>query len=278
VDNAHGTRPFEVLWPKGAPNAKGTDAVDIPKITLYPAPAAKANGAAVIVVPGGAYAVLASDHEGKMVAEWLNGIGVSAYVLQYRVGPRYHHPAPIRDMQRAMRLVRSHATEWHLDLNRIGVLGFSAGGHLAATVATHYDDGVPDAKEVVERFSSRPDFAILAYPVISMMDPFTNKASRDNLLGEHPDPLFVSQLSNEKHVTKSTPPVFLFHTADDGAVPVENSIVFYNALRREKVAVEMHIFAHGPHGVGLAPRDPALSQWPKLAEQWMRALGVFGGR
>jgi acetyl esterase/lipase len=273
VDNAHGSRPFTLLWPGGAPGAVGSDAVDQPKITPYLAPV-PGNGAAVIVIPGGGYAVVAADHEGKAVAEWLNTLGVSAFVLQYRLGPRYHHPAPLQDVQRAIRIVRSRAAEWQLDPARIGVLGFSAGGHLAATAATHFDAGVETAATPIDRASSRPDFAILAYPVITMRPPFAHAGSRTNLLGNTPSRQMVDSLSNERQVTSRTPPTFIFHTADDNAVPVENAELFADALRRAHVPVELHVFEHGAHGVGLAPNDPVLSQWPVLAAAWMRARNI----
>ena len=274
VDSAHGSRPFTLLWPDGAPNAVGRDAVDRPKITPYLAPV-PGNGAAVIVIPGGGYAVVAADHEGKAVAEWLNTLGVSAFVLQYRLGPRYRHPAPMQDVQRAIRIVRSRAPEWKLDPTRIGVLGFSAGGHLAATAATHFDAGVEAAPNLIDRLSSRPDFAILAYPVITMRPPFTHGGSRTNLLGDSPTARLVDSLSAERQVTPYTPPTFLFHTADDDVVPVENAELFADALRRAKVPVELHVFEHGRHGVGLAPADPVLSQWPTLAAAWMRAHNII---
>lgn len=274
VDNAHGSRPFTLLWPDGAPNAVGSDAVDRPKITPYLAPVS-GNGAAVIVIPGGGYAVVAADHEGKAVAEWLNTLGVSAFVLQYRLGPRYHHPAPMQDVQRAIRIVRSRAAEWHLDPTRIGVLGFSAGGHLAATAATHFEAGIDSAANPIDRVSSRPDFAILAYPVITMRHPFTHGGSRTNLLGDKPSARMVDSLSNERQVTSRTPPTFIFHTADDDVVPVENAQMFSDALRHAKVPVELHVFEHGAHGVGLAPGNPVLSQWPALAAAWMRARNIL---
>jgi acetyl esterase/lipase len=275
VDTAHGDREFHLLWPGGAPGAVGTEPVDQPKITVYRAPADKANGAAVVVCPGGGYVVLASDHEGKMVAEWLSSLGVSAFVLQYRLGPRYRHPAPLQDAQRAIRTVRARAGEWGVDPRRIGLLGFSAGGHLASTAATHFDDGKPDATDPVERVSSRPDFAVLCYPVISLLSPAVHSGSRDSLLGDAPDPKLVESLSNERQVTPRTPPAFLWHTDDDGAVPVENSILFFEAMKRAKVPGELHVFLHGRHGVGLAPDDPVLSQWPRLCAQWMEGMGFL---
>jgi acetyl esterase/lipase len=278
VDTAHGDRPFLLLYPDGAPGAVGTEAVDKPKITLYPAPAASANGAAVVVCPGGGYGVVAADHEGKQVAEWLNSFGVSAFVLQYRLGPRYHHPAPLQDAQRAIRMVRARAAEWHVDPARVGILGFSAGGHLASTAATHFDDGKADAADPIERQGSRPDFAILLYPVISLVDPVAHAGSRRNLLGESPDPALVELLSNEKQVTPRTPPTFLFHTADDPGVPVANSLLFFEAMQKAGVPGELHVFAHGKHGVGLAKDDPALSMWPKLCELWLRGRGLLESR
>jgi acetyl esterase/lipase len=275
VDTAHGDREFHLLWPDGAPGAVGNEAVDRPKITVYRAPAEKATGTAVVVCPGGGYVVLAADHEGKQVAEWLNSLGVSAFVLQYRLGPRYHHPAPLQDAQRALRMVRTRAAEWGVDPTRIGILGFSAGGHLASTAATHFDDGDAEAADPIERASSRPDFAVLCYPVITLAGPYAHAGSRTALLGESPDPALVEALSNERQVTQRTPPTFLFHTADDASVPVENSLMFFSALRKAGVPAELHVFAHGRHGVGLAPDDPSLSQWPGLCAQWMRGRGLL---
>jgi acetyl esterase/lipase len=275
VDTAHGDREFLLLWPDGAPGAVGAEPEDKPKLTLYPAPAATASGTAVVICPGGGYRNLASDHEGKDVAEWLNTLGVSAFVLQYRVGPRYRHPAPLQDAQRALRLVRSRAAGSGIETRRVGILGFSAGGHLASTSGTHFDDGKPDAADPVERLGSRPDFMVLGYPVISLAAPFAHRGSRTFLLGETPDPKLVEELSNERQVTPRTPPAFLFHTADDPAVPVENSIAFFQALRSSQVPGELHVFEKGPHGVGLARWDPALSGWPRLCEGWLRARGFL---
>ena len=278
VDTAQGDREFVLLWPDGAPGAVGTEPEDKPKLTLYRAPADRATGAAVVVCPGGGYRTLASDHEGKQVAEWLNTLGVSAFVLQYRVGPRYRHPAPLADAHRALRLVRFRAREWGVDPARLGIMGFSAGGHLVSTVGTHFDDGNPQAADPVERIGSRPDLLILAYPVISLSAPFTHSGSRQNLLGDPPDPRLLEDLSNERRVTARTPPAFLFHTADDPAVPVENSLAFYQALHEAHVPAELHVFPKGPHGVGLAPQDPALSQWPKLCAAWLQAMGFLEKR
>lgn len=262
------------LWPTGAPGAKGTQPEDLPSMQHYLAPADKANGAAIVVCPGGGYARLAA-HEGHDIAVWLNSLGVSAFVLKYRLGPRYNHPVMLWDVQRALRTVRANATDWKIDAQRIGVMGFSAGGHLSASAATHFDEGNSSASDLIDRVSSRPDVAILCYPVITLQPPFAHLGSRKNLLGDNPTAEVVALLSNEQQVTAKTPPTFLFHTVDDAAVPVENSQMFADALRKNKVPYEMHLYEHGRHGVGLAKDDPALSTWPKLLENWLRARGFF---
>jgi acetyl esterase/lipase len=266
---------IELLWPAGAPGARGSEAADKPSLTIFLPAADRANGTAVIVCPGGGYGHLATDHEGRQVAEWLNRLGVSAFMLQYRLGPRYHHPAPLQDVQRALRMVRSRAAQWRLDPRRIGVWGFSAGGHLASTAGTHFDGGQADASDPIERASSRPDFMILAYPVITMTTPYTHGGSRQNLLGKDADPQLVQSLSNEKQITPQTPPAFLFHTGDDSSVPVENSLLFYQALRGARVPAEMHIYEHGRHGVGLAQDDAVLSSWPDRLAAWLNAHGLL---
>jgi acetyl esterase/lipase len=195
-------------------------------------------------------------------------------VLRYRLGPKYHHPIEIGDAQRAIRLLRSHAAEWRLDAARIGIMGFSAGGHLAMSASTRFDDGNAAAADIVDRASSRPDFSILGYPVISMTAAWTHAGSRTNLLGDHPDPELARQLSGENAVTATTPPTFLFQTNEDTVVPAENSVQYYLALRRAGVAAELHVFEKGPHGVGLANDDPALSEWSKLLANWLRLHGI----
>lgn len=262
------------LWANGAPGAKGQDPEDIPSISLYRPAVGAANGAAFIICPGGGYARLA-DHEGHSIAVWLNGLGVTAAVLKYRLGPRYNHPAPAQDVARAIRTVRARAREWGVDPNRIGVWGFSAGGHLASTIATQFDSGDSSATDPIERSSSRPDIAVLAYPVISMAVGITHAGSRRNLLGADPSSELEAALSSEKHVTSQTPPTFLFHTADDSAVSVENSFLFAAALRAAKVPYELHVFEKGRHGVGLAQDNPALSAWPTLLQNWLRARGII---
>ena len=260
------------LWPDGAPGAKGPALEDIPSIQLYQPPADKATGAAIVVCPGGGYAHLA-PHEGHDIAVWLNGIGVTAIVLKYRLGPKYQHPAMMQDALRAIRYTRSKAAEWKIDPNRVGVMGFSAGGHLASTAATQFNVGDPNASDPIEKLSSRPDLLILCYPVVTMTDPFAHKGSRRNLLGENPSQQLIELMSNEKQVIEQTPPTFLFHTGDDPGVPVENSLMFALALRKKKIPYELHVFEHGRHGVGLASNDPALGAWPKLLENWLRARG-----
>lgn len=260
-----------VLWPDGAPGAVGKDAVDSPTLTPFLPLNEKATGAAIIVCPGGGYSHLA-DHEGAPVAQWLNSIGITAFVLKYRLGPRYHHPAPMQDAARAIRTIRARAAEWKIDPERIGILGFSAGGHLASTIATHFDSGKPDASDPIERVSSRPALAILIYPVITMGDK-THAGSKKSLLGDNPSPQLIALLSNEEQVTKDTPPTFLVHTMTDTAVPVENSQMFAAALRKAGVPFEFHLYERGPHGFGLGRDDPILSTWPARCADWLRIHG-----
>lgn len=254
------TPTTELLWPEGAPGAVGAEELDKPALTTWLA--AKPNGAAVLVCPGGGYGALAMDHEGKQIAEWYNSFGVSAFILKYRLGPRYRHPAPLDDARRAMRMIRERAPKLGLDPARIGVMGFSAGGHLASTLSTHFQQG------------ERPDFAVLCYPVISFTTRYTHSGSMRNLLGAPPDPALVWDLSNELKVTAETPPTFLFHTNADAGVPPENSILYYMALRRVGVPAEMHIYQEGRHGVGLAQKDPVLSSWPDRLKDWLKVRGL----
>jgi acetyl esterase/lipase len=267
--------PQEILlWENGAPGALGQADSDKPTITVYPAPRGS-SGTAVIVAPGGGYGNLAIEHEGRQEAYWFNAMGVTAFVLKYRLGPRYHHPIELGDAQRAIRTVRSRAAEFNIIPDRIGMMGFSAGGHLTTTAGTHFDAGKADAADPIERASSRPDFLILGYPVVSFDPAITHSGSVRNLLGENPDPKLIEELSNDLRVTPQTPPTFLFHTANDPGVPVENSVRFFLALRKAKVPAEMHVFENGPHGVGMALADPELSAWPSLLMNWMRARGLL---
>jgi acetyl esterase/lipase len=264
-----------VLWPEGAPGKAGDEAVDKPWLWVYPAAKESACGTAVVICPGGGYAVHAVDHEGTQVARWFNSFGVTAFVLKYRLAPRYRHPAPMQDVQRALQYVRANAEKYGVAPKRIGVMGFSAGGHLASTAATHFDDGKSDAADPVARVSSRPDFAVLAYPVITLTEPFGHGGSKRNLLGDNPDPEMAKFLSSEQQVTARTPPTFLFHTGEDSGVPVENSLAFYAACRKHKVPAELHVYEFGPHGVGLAPGDPALSTWKERLHDWLRTSGLL---
>ncbi len=269
------TRKVELLWPGGAPGASGREDADKPSLTVYSAPEKSAVQTAVIVFPGGGYGFLAKDHEGDQIARWLNSLGIQAFVLQYRIAPRYHYPAPILDAQRAVRFVRTHAAEYKISPSRIGIWGFSAGGHLASTTGTHFDAGDANAADGIDRASSRPDFMILAYPVISFTTPYTHTGSMHNLLGAEPDPKLQNSLSNETQVTAQTPPTFLFHTDEDNAVPAENSVLFYLALRKAGVPAELHIYERGPHGVGLAPTDAVLGSWPGRLKDWLEIRGLL---
>lgn len=263
------------LWPEGAPGAVGTGENHTPTLTCYMPPKERATGAAIVVCPGGGYHGLALDHEGEQVARWLVSEGIAAFVLRYRHAPDYRHPVPLMDAQRAIRSVRARATEWGCDPARVGMLGFSAGGHLTATAGTQFDAGDPTNKDPIERVSSRPDFLVLVYPVITLEGRFAHRGSRENLLGTNPDPNLAGQLCAEKRVTKDTPPAFLVHSSADTGVPAENSILFYRALREAGVPAELHIFEKGEHGFGLAPKDPALSVWPKLCIAWLHSRGIL---
>ena len=260
------------LFPHGAPGAIGRESGDVPTITPYPAK--DPDGSAMIVFPGGGYRNLAK-HEGEPVAQWLASLGVSAYVVHYRLGPRYRHPAMLHDAAHAVRTLRAMAREWKIDGGRIGVLGFSAGGHLAATISTQFDDGDPNAPDPIGRVSSRPDVAVLCYPVITFGPPSAHLGSRKNLLGDDPPQELIDQMSAEKRVTARTPPTFIFHTADDAGVPVENALMYSAALRANKVPFELHVYEHGRHGVGLAKDDPILSTWTQRCAAWL-ATKKFG--
>ena len=267
-------QPAIPLWANGAPGALGATPADQPEMTPYLPPAGTANGTAVVIFPGGGYQHLAMDHEGSAVANWLAGVGVTTFVVKYRLGPSYHHPIELGDAQRAIRIARARAAEWNIDPRRLGVIGFSAGGHLASTTGTHFDAGNASSTDPIERASSRPDFMLLLYPVITMRaDSVTHAGSRLNLLGKDPSPELERLLSNETQVTPQTPPTFIVHTEDDRTVPVQNALLFYDALKRNGVQAEMHVFEHGPHGFGLAPTNPVLAVWTTLCETWMRQHG-----
>jgi acetyl esterase/lipase len=268
----------ELLWPEGAPGAKGDQDGDKPTLTIYLPPDQNATGAAVVICPGGGYGHLAIDHEGHQIAQWLNSLGVAGFIVKYRhrnSGAGYGHPAPLLDAQRAVRMVRSRAAEWGVDPSRIGILGFSAGGHLASTAGTHFDNGDPNAKDPIDRAGCRPDFMVLVYPVISLVEPYAHAGSRQNLLGDDPAKELLESLSNEKQVTPQTPPAFLVHTYEDTVVPAENSIYFYLALRRAKVPAEMHLYQKGQHGFGLGKNVGPASSWPIRCADWLRGLGLL---
>jgi acetyl esterase/lipase len=234
---------------------------DPSSIAIYLPPAGTAVGTGVVICPGGGYQHLSMQKEGSDVAKWLNSLGVAGFVLKYRLGPKFHHPSELEDAQLAIRMVRQQASQFGIAPNRVGIMGFSAGGHLAATASTHFSP------------ETRPDFAILCYPVIAFGQPYTHKGSQEMLLGKDADPKLIEELSAEKHVTAGTPPTFLFTTYTDTTVPVENSLVYYEALRKAGVAAEMHIYERGPHGVGLAPQDAVLSSWPARLADWLKIHG-----
>ena len=262
------------LWQENTPYAQGNTAEDIPFIEVYPADKDKATGAAMIICPGGGYSFLSLEREGDEPAKWFNALGVTAFVLNYRLGPTYHHPVQLSDVQRTIRLVRTNSAEWNVNPDKIGVMGYSAGGHLAATAAVYFDAGDKDNADPVERASSRPNFAVLAYPVITLKDPYTHAGSRLYLLGENPSEELVNLLSTEDHVSSDTPPVFIFHTDEDTAVPPENSALFYLALKKHGVPAEMHIYMKGPHGTAMGKGYSDLCSWPDRLVDWMRNLDI----
>lgn len=267
------------LWPDGAPGSNANQEGDIPQLYVKLVES-DVPTAAIVILPGGGYGGHAMDHEGHQFAQWFASIGVSSAICTYRLrgkgnqGQGYGHPYPMTDAQRAIQTLRAKANPWNIDPQRVGVIGFSAGGHLCSTVSTHFADVDPSSADPIARVSSRPDFAILAYPVIGFDKSYTHRGSQKNLLGENPDPELVKSLSNEEQVSQQTPPTFLFHTVADQAVPVENSIEYFKACRRHGVPVELHVFDQGRHGLGLARDTPGASQWPALCAQWLRGLGV----
>ncbi len=282
------------LWPEGMPGAKAGlgeehhDAegrisnVSEPTLTVYPAAVDRPNGTAVIICPGGAYMRLSNQREGVQYANWLSTLGVTSFVLKSRL-VEFGHPAPLQDVLRAVRIVRARAAEFKINPNRLGVMGSSAGGHLAASAGTLFDHpagktGAESAKAGGARLdvtSARPDFLILMYPVITMDDPFAHAGSRKALLGDHPTPELLKLASLEKQVTAATPPTLLIHTQEDQTVPVENSIVFYQALTRAHVPAEMYLFEHGSHGMGMKAEFGTASDWSKRAEEWLRSRGLL---
>ncbi|MCC7338176.1 MAG: alpha/beta hydrolase [Pirellulaceae bacterium] len=273
---ACGAEPTTVrLWEGDAPGALGSEEKDIPTAIVYLPAKASAPTGAIVICPGGGYGHLAIDHEGHQIAAWANEMGLAGIIVSYRHRQRgYGHPAPLLDAQRAIRLTRQNASQWNIDPNRVGVIGFSAGGHLVTTVLTHFDLGDASAKDAIDKQSCRPDFGIVCYAVISLGEIFTHGGSMKNLLGENADPELVKSLSNERQVTAETPPCFVWSTAEDPVVPVENSLRFVSALAKAGVPVELHVFPQGRHGIGLGADIPGASQWPSLCHDWLRRLNI----
>lgn len=272
------------LWSDGAPGALGKEPKDAPTITVR-LPKSETPTGALVICPGGGYGGLAMDHEGHQIVEWANAMGLAAVLCDYRHrGKGYGHPAPLQDAQRAIRLTRFHAAEWNIDPNKIGIIGFSAGGHLVSTVITQFEatnaSSVPPSAtdrsttDSIEARSSRPDFAILCYPVISMGSAFTHRGSEVNLLGKDATPETLQRFASERNVRSDTPPTFLLHTLEDKAVPPENSLVFYQAMVAKQVPGELHIYQKGQHGIGLAKSIPGASDWPLACQRWLHHLGM----
>ena len=269
------TPKTELLWPGAVPGAVGTEDADKPTLTVYLPSKGQATGTGIVICPGGGYRNLAMDHEGFEVARWLTSRGIAGFVLKYRLGPRYRHPAMLQDVLRAIRVVRSRADEFNIKPDRVGIMGFSAGGHLASSAATLFD--APEAKvaDGLDAVSSRPDFAVLGYPVILMGQGSAHRGSQDNLLGENAAADLVAHMSTEQQVTAKTPPTFIFQTNEDTAVPAENAVKFYLALRKAGVPAELHIYQKGPHGVGLDPLDREVSTWTDRLLGWLRVNGFI---
>jgi acetyl esterase/lipase len=271
----------ELLWSDVAPGRAGDSINFRPTLLSYPATRANANGAAVLICPGGGYGYLAHEKEGVNVARKMNTYGISAFVVKYRHAPGFKHPVPSDDAKRAMRIIRSRAQALNIDTNRIGIMGFSAGGHLASTVAAHYDLGIPDGKDSIDRQSCKPAFVILVYPVITLLDPFTHAGSRTNLLGNPAPASLVQLLSNEKHIRADSPPAFLMHSRTDGTVRYQNSQMYYDSCMKAGVAAKLLLYPGGGHGVGLADgspettNDPVLRGWPDSCVKWLDGLGFL---
>jgi len=262
------------LWPAGSvPGARGTAENDTPTLTIHAPDKGSGQRPAMVILPGGGYGALAA-HEGRDYAQFLNREGIHGFVVKYRLGSHgYRHPSMLHDAARAVRWVRAHAAKWGVDPNRIGIMGSSAGGHLASTLLTHHDPGDPKASDPVDRLSSRPDLGVLCYAVISM-GPFSHAGSRRNLLGDQPSPDLIEDLSNENRVTATTPPVFLWSLRDDAAVPIENSMAFATTCRKFQVPFELHLYEGKPHGIGLGAKPPAFENphpWTQDLLAWLKA-------
>jgi acetyl esterase/lipase len=281
---AHAAEPRVIpLWPEGVPDLKADAGpekeengrftnIHHPTLLVYPPPGEKANNTAVIYAPGGGYVRVAAGPNGGEVTRWLNSLGVTVFLLKYRHAD-YGHPAPLRDALRAVRLIRSRAAEFSVDPNHVGMLGGSAGGHLTASAGTLFDAPEGRTGAELDRVSGRPDFMILVFPVISMQDPYAHGTSRRALLGGAPTDEMMRRLSVDQQVTKDTSPTFLVHSSEDTTVVVENSLLFYQAMRRAKAPIEMHLYPKGPHGSGMSPSLGPTADWPKLCETWMRFNG-----
>jgi acetyl esterase/lipase len=268
--------PTMPLWPDKAPGAIGDTEDDKPTLTVYLPKVPNPTKTGVVVAPGGGYTHLSMTKEGDDIALWLNSLGVAAFVVKYRLGPKYHAPIELEDAQRAIRTVRANAAEYGIAPDHVGMWGFSAGGHLTAWAGTAFDAGNAGSADPIERQGSRPDFLVLAYPVITLEAPLAHAGSRQFLLGEGADEAAIKGHSVEWNVTKDTPPAFIFATTDDKTVPVQNSVMFYSALVNAGVPAELHIFQHGAHGAGLATANPQLNVWPELLAKWMRERGYMG--
>jgi acetyl esterase/lipase len=266
------------LWPTGSPEVAGTDPADLPTLTVFVPQPGKGTGAAVVVAPGGAYLRLASNLEGRQVADWFTARGVTAFVLKYRLGAKYLYPIPLQDAQRAIQVVRSMATKYGYQPDKIGIIGFSAGGHLAAATGTFFEAGKPEAGDPIERLSNRPDFLVLGYPWLNAMQPSGNYITYCNRIPSIPAEtckLFEQKYTPSLHVSPQTPTTFIYSTSDDHTVPISASVDFYKALIAAGVPAEMHIFRQGSHGSGLGAGSSTLDQWPVLLEAWMRDQGLF---
>jgi acetyl esterase/lipase len=294
MTNSVNAQPFVVkLWPAGIPGSitdpsyvediTVTDGrvircerVTSPDLTVCLPSADKATGTAVLICPGGGYGMEAFDHEGNAIAKWLNDNGIAGIILKYRLPSdkimKDKSIGPLQDAQEAIRVIRRNASTWKINPARVGVIGFSAGGHLASTLSTHYSEKVYD---VSDNFSARPDFSLLIYPVVSFDSSITHMGTRNNLLGPNPDEKQVTRFSNELQINAGTPPAFLVHSADDNAVPVVNSIGYFRGLQKNKIPAELHIFQKGGHGYGLAPNGGTESEWPILCINWLKAMGLI---
>jgi acetyl esterase/lipase len=259
------------LWDGPAPQSHGTTPNDIPDLTIFLPKDASGATSAIVICPGGGYVHLSMQYEGVNEAQYFQSHGVAAFVLTYRLPANgYRHPVPLLDAQRAIRLVRSHAVDWKINPAKVGVMGFSAGGHLASTLETHFDAGNASASDPIDRQSCRPDFSVLVYPVISMKDGITHADSKANLLGPNPDPALVESLSNDTQVTPQTPPTILVHAQDDHTVPIENSRLMYAALQKAGVPSALQEYPHGGHGFGFGPNRPAAPPgWLDKAYAWL---------